>query len=117
MIDVSECTRCGKRDRDFPRDHAAHGGADEMSGLDAEPIHKADCIFGHVDQLVGCGDGNSEKAQLQEFQWPQRLAADQFARLADVAVVEADDAKAARGELPAEFVTLVGHLGAEPHDQ
>ena len=36
---------------------------------------------------------------------------------ADVAVVEADDAKAARGELAAEIVVPMDHLGAEPHDQ
>ena len=36
---------------------------------------------------------------------------------ADVAVVEADDAKAARGELAAEIVIPMDHLGAEPHDQ
>ena len=36
---------------------------------------------------------------------------------ADVAVVEADDAKAARGELAAEIVVPVDHLGAEAHDQ
>src|SRR5262245_61271442 len=38
-------------------------------------------------------------------------------RLADVAVVEADDAKAARGELAAEIVVPGNHLGAEPHDK
>ena len=37
--------------------------------------------------------------------------------LADVAVVEADDAKAACGELAAEIIIPMDHLGAEPHDQ
>jgi hypothetical protein len=36
---------------------------------------------------------------------------------ADVAVVKADDAKAARSELPAEIVIPMDHLGAEAHDQ
>ena len=47
----------------------------------------------------------------------QPLAAGQLAGFADVAVVEADDAKAARGKLAAEIVVPMDHLGAEPHDQ
>ena len=37
--------------------------------------------------------------------------------LADVAIVEANDTKAARGELAAEIIIPMDHLGAEPHDQ
>src|SRR5215471_15420399 len=40
-----------------------------------------------------------------------------MARLADVAIVEADHAKAARGELLAERVVPMDHLRAEAHDQ
>ena len=47
----------------------------------------------------------------------QALAAGHVRGFADVAVVEADDAKAARGELAAEIVVPMDHLGAEPHDQ
>jgi hypothetical protein len=37
--------------------------------------------------------------------------------IADIAVVEADDTKTARGKLTAELVVPMNHLGAEPHDQ
>ena len=47
----------------------------------------------------------------------QALAAGQLAGFADVAIVEADDAKSARRQLPAEIVVPKDHLGAEPHDQ
>jgi hypothetical protein len=36
---------------------------------------------------------------------------------ADIAIVEADHSKAARGELSAEFVVPMDHLGTQPHDQ
>ena len=41
----------------------------------------------------------------------------ELAGLADIAIVEPDDAKPARRELPAEIVVPMDHLGAEPHDQ
>ena len=47
----------------------------------------------------------------------QALAAGEVAGLADVAIVEADDAKSAAGELAAEIVLPKDHLAAEPHDQ
>ena len=40
-----------------------------------------------------------------------------MARLADVAIVEADHAKAVHGELLAERVVPMDHLRSEPHDQ
>jgi hypothetical protein len=40
-----------------------------------------------------------------------------LARLADIAVVEADHPEAAAGKLAAELVVPMNHLGAEPHDQ
>ena len=47
----------------------------------------------------------------------ERLAAGHLLGFSDVAVIEADDAEAARGELAAEIVVPQDHLGAEPHDQ
>ncbi len=88
-----------------------------MRRLDAERIHQADRVLRHVAQLVGRGDRDLQEAQLEQFDRGQALAAGEVAGLADVAVVEADDAKAARGELPAEIVVPQDHLGAEPHDQ
>lgn len=40
-----------------------------------------------------------------------------MAGLADVAIVEADHAKAVRGQLFAEGVVPMDHLRSEPHDQ
>jgi hypothetical protein len=88
-----------------------------MRGLDAEHVHQANRILGHVDQLVGRGDRDLQEPQLQEFERGEALAAGQMRGFSDVAVVEADHAEAARGELAAEFVVPVDHLGAEPHDQ
>ena len=47
----------------------------------------------------------------------RRLPPERLAGLADVAIVEADDAKPARRELPAEIILPMDHLAAEPHDQ
>jgi hypothetical protein len=63
------------------------------------------------------GDRDFQEPQLEQFDRAQAFAARKFGGLADVAVVETDDAKAARGELAAEVVVPVDHLGAEPHDQ
>ena len=50
-------------------------------------------------QLVGRGDRDLQEPQLEQFERGQALAAGQLAGFADVAIVEADDAKAARREL------------------
>ena len=88
-----------------------------MRRLDAEHVHQADGVLGHVDQLVGCGHRDLQEPQLEQFERGQALAAGKVRGFADVAVVETDDAKAARGELAAELVVPMDHLGAEPHDQ
>src|SRR5262249_4109018 len=58
-----------------------------------------------------------QKAQLQEFQRGQALAARKLGGLADVAIVEADHAEAARGDLLAERVVPQHHLRAQTHDE
>src|SRR5882757_8976581 len=88
-----------------------------MRRLDAERIHQTGGVLGHVAQPVGRFDRNFQEPQFQQFERLQRLAAGELAGLADVAVVEADDAKPARCQLLAEFVVPQDHLGAEPHDQ
>ena len=70
-----------------------------MSGADAERVHQRNRVLGHVAELVGRRDRNFQEAQFQQFQRAQPLAAGEFGGLADVAVVETDDAEAARGEL------------------
>ena len=117
MIEVSATHPLGERDRDFLRDHAAHRGADQMRRFDAEHIHQADHVERHVVDLVGGLDRDLQETQLEQFDRRQALAAAQLARLADVAIVEPDDAKSACRKLPAEIVVPMDHLGAQPHDQ
>ena len=88
-----------------------------MGRPDLQRAEQADHVIGHVPQLVGCGDGNAQGAQLEQFQCAEPLAALHSRRFADVAVVEPNHAKAARGELAAEFVVPMDHLGAQSHDE
>src|SRR5216684_1406479 len=106
-----------KRNRQFLGDHPAHRRPHQMCRLDAEHVHQADDILRHVEQLVGRGHRNLQEPQLEQFDRGQALAAGHLAGLADIAIVEPDDAKPARGELPAEIVVPMDHLGAQPHDQ
>ena len=88
-----------------------------MRRLDAERVHQPDGVLRHVAQLVGGCDRNFQKSQLEKLGKGNAASAGKMARLADVAIVEADDAKAAARELPAEIVLPMDHLGAQPHDQ
>ena len=88
-----------------------------MRGADAEHVHQRNRILGHVAELVGRRNRNFQEAQLQQLQRGQPLAAGEFGGLADIAVVETDDTKAARGQPLAKGVVPEHHLGAEPHDQ
>src|SRR6516162_11643391 len=88
-----------------------------MRRSDPEHVHQAGRVSGHVGKLVGRCDRNLQKTQLQKFQRGKPRTAGKLARLADVAVVETDHTKAARGKLFAEVVVPQDHLGAEAHDQ
>jgi len=117
MIEVSERTRCGNEIASSWGDHAAHRRPDQMRRMDAEYIHQADHVLGHVTQLVGRRDRDLQEPQLEQFERGQVLAAGQLAGLADVAIVEPDNAKPARRKQPAKIVVPMDHLGAQPHDQ
>ncbi len=80
-------------------------------------IHQPDRVLGHVAQLVGRGDRDLQEAQLQQFDGAEALAAGHPLGFADIAVVEADDAEPACGQLAAEIVVPMDHLGAQAHDQ
>src|ERR1700744_3199449 len=58
-----------------------------------------------------------QEALPQQLERRQPLAAGELAGLTDIAIIEADDAKAASGELPAEIIVPLDHLGAQSHDQ
>ena len=88
-----------------------------MRRFDAKRVHQPDAVIGHVAQPVGRGDRNFQESQLQQFDRGQALAAGQMAGLADVTIVEPDDAKPARGQLPAELIVPEHHLAAQSHDQ
>ena len=88
-----------------------------MRGADVQRVHQGNGVFRHVAQLVGRSHRDFQETQFEELDRGQPLAAGHLAGLADVAVIEADHPEAARGELSAEIVIPVNHLGAEPHDQ
>ena len=117
MIEVSERTRCGNEIAIscaiMPPIDAPTRCADLMPSTSIRPTVSLAMSM----QLVGRGDRDFQEPQLEQFERGQPLAAGHLAGFADVAVVEADDAKAARGELAAELVVPQDHLGAEPHDQ
>jgi hypothetical protein len=87
--------------------------APTMCAADAQVIHQHHRVFRHVAQLVG----RFQEALLEQFDRGQPLAAAHLARLADIAIVEADHPEATAGKLAAELVVPMDHLGAEPHDQ
>src|SRR5664279_2186957 len=104
MIEVSERTRCGNEIAISWAIMPPHRHAHQMSRLDAERVQQAGRILRHVVNFIGRGDRDFQEAQLEQLDRGQALAAREVARLADVAVVEADHAKPARGKLPAEIV-------------
>ena len=108
----------GIADGDFLRDHAAHRGADDMGGGNAERIHQArrrrrPCR----SKLVRRGDRHAQKAQFEDFAKRRGPAARHAAGFSDVAIVEADDAKSARGEFADRIRRANGSSARQPHDQ
>ena len=117
MIEVSERTRCGNEIAIswaiMPPIDAPTRCADLMPSASISPMMSSR----HVGQFVGRGDRDFQQTQLEHFDRGQALAAGHLAGLADIAIVEPDDAKAARRKLPAEIIVPMDHLGAQPHDQ
>ena len=52
-----------------------------MRRLDAEHVHQADGVLGHVDQLVGRRDRDFQEPQLEQLERRQALAAGHAARI------------------------------------
>jgi hypothetical protein len=95
------------------RDHPPHRGADDVGGVDAEVVHQADRVGGHVAEQVG-GAAAAAEHHVDPGRHPSRL---DLGRAADVAVVEADDAEAALGQGRAEFLVPGQHLRGQAHHQ
>ncbi len=88
-----------------------------MRLFDSEMIEQSDRIGGHVAQRIGRIDLLALHLLLDEV-GEIDLHGDIDARgAADVAIVEAHDVKAARGDLLAEAVVPQDHLRAEAHDE
>jgi hypothetical protein len=84
--------------RQHLHDHAPHGHAQNMRRPEAQRVHQADRIGGHVRQRVG------------------RFSVE-FPRQARIAIVEADDVEPCRNEGGDEVFRPLDHLGAEAADQ
>src|SRR5262249_16153227 len=83
----------------------------------AQCIEQADRIRGHVAQRVRSRDLPSHQGLREEGQEVRRAVLRKTRRQADVAIVEADDEIASRGELLAKFLVPGDHLSGEPHDE
>jgi hypothetical protein len=105
--------RLGVLDRERLADHPAHRGADDVGGLDLEVAHQLERVGRHVGEAV-LTLGHPPQPQLSGR---RDTLVVEVGRAPDVAVVEADDVKAALGELLAELLVPPDHLGREAHDQ
>ena len=114
MIEVSELTRAGQRIAISCAIMPPIDAPTTCALRDPEHVHQADRVARHVLEQIGRGDLAGLPAT--PCQVGRRRPVD-LGRLADVAIVEADDPKAARGERRAEIVLPDDHLRAEAHDQ
>ena len=106
----------GMVDRHQLGDHAAHRGADNVGAADAERVHEADRIVGHVIERIGNvrylpgGDLRQQRARLG------RRPAREVGRLTDVAVVEPHDAESPGRQAFAQRLWPENELGRQAHD-
>ncbi len=107
----------GMLDGDDLRDHPAHRRPDDMGLGDAERVHQPDRVARHVVQGIGRPDRQVKEGARHHGRRRERAGRRHAGRKADVAVVEADDAKAARGEPFAERFGPRHQLHAEAHDE
>ena len=104
-------------DRDQLRDHAAHRGAGDIGALRAERVYEFDGVAGHVVEGVGNlrppprHDLRHQRARVR------RRQIGEMGRLADVAIIEPDDAKPIGRQPLAERVRPENELGGEAHDE
>ena len=94
-------------------DHPAHRHADDVRGRQLEVVQQADRVLRHVVQRV-CRALGAAPQQLPP-RGDDRAA--QVRGAPDVAIVEADDEEAARGELLAELLVPEQHLRRQAHDE
>ena len=88
-----------------------------MRACDAKSVHQPDRVLGHIIEIVGRGDQLAgERAQEGGLDVDLRRVLD-FRRQPYVAIVEADDAKAAVGQPAAKGVRPGDHLRGEAHDK
>ncbi len=98
-------------------DHPAHGGADDVGAVDTQRRQQAGRILGHVVQIIGDGGPLALGQGREDRRHVGGAGAVELFRKADVAIVEADHAEAARRQLAGEGRAPTGHLGAQAHDQ
>src|ERR1700728_1779543 len=104
-------------DRHQVGEHPAHRGADDVSALDAERVHKAHSVVSHVIERIGnmwASPGHDLHKQRARV-WSD--LAHEMGRLADVAVVEPDDPKPFGRQSLAQRIRPEDELGAEAHDE
>src|SRR4051794_29035611 len=103
-------------DRHFLRDRRAHRRANDMSALYAERVQQTDHIGRHITQTVGRLDGLPRQCIFQELRQRRRRPVD-LRGFTDIAIVEANNEKAALCERGAESVIPEDHVRPEAHDQ
>ena len=98
MIDVTDSTALRLLDGHRLHDHAAHRGADDVGGADAEHVEQAGGVGGHVGERVGHLERLAGRRPWRTRSMTSMRTVVEVGRPADVAVVEADDAEAAVDE-------------------
>ncbi len=88
-----------------------------MSAGDPERIEEARGVGGHVVERIGRGGPPAGLPRRDHGRQVRRRELGQMGRLADVAVVEPDDAKAFRRQAVAERNRPADELRGEAHDQ
>jgi hypothetical protein len=103
--------------REVLRDHAAHRRAADMRGGQAERLDQRRAVVGQVGQRVRALHAQAGEVAQRVQREVGHAEVVVALRQADVAVVEADDAKAPRHELRDEPVGPAEQLHAQAHDQ
>ena len=104
-------------DRHLLADRPAHRCADHVGALDFECIEQASAVGRHVAQSVGSSDRLAHERLAEQSHQVGCTVLGKPGRTTDVAVVEADDEVAARGELLAERLVPGDHLRRQSHDE
>ena len=81
-----------------------------MSPLDRQAIHQADCVGGHVSQLIRRIDLLPSHHALQNSRQVDWRRSVKLGRQADIAIIEANNPEAMRGKIVAKGFRPSGHL-------